>query len=421
MAGTVALVGKLWDGVNDPLVGMLSDRLRTRWGRRRPFLLFGSIPFGLTFAFMFVVPPIESRIGLAIYYSAIFLIFDTLYTIVNVPYSALAPELSDDYDERSNLAGWRIGTSIFAALVTAGTFKLLAENVFGVWFGGGAQGIRSGYALTAAIWGVTLAIPLLIVFRNIEEPEHQPDTDPIRPWRTFKEVFSNRPFRLGATVYLLSFATVDVILVVIVRFLVDYIRVDPGIDNLVLALVLGLGLVTMPLVVRLMRRFGKRRTYIGSMSFMAVVMVIISQVPPGGQNWILIAAVFAGLGFGAANAIPWAIVADVVEEDELKTGKRREGIYFGYLVFFRKLASALAIFVVGQVLSMADFVSSTGGSAFVEQPESALLALRFFVGGAPAIMLVLSTWAAWRYPLDRERYDEIRRQLVEKRAQRTVS
>ena len=78
---------------------------------------------------MFFVPPIESQVGLAIYYGAIYLIFDTLYTIVNVPYSALTPELSDDYDERSNLAGWRMGTSIFAALVTAGTFKLLAENV----------------------------------------------------------------------------------------------------------------------------------------------------------------------------------------------------------------------------------------------------------------------------------------------------
>lgn len=298
LAGAVVLVGRIWDGINDPLVGMLSDRLRTRWGRRRPFLLFGAIPFGLTFAFMFFVPPIESQVGLAIYYSAIFLIFDTLYTIVNVPYSALTPELSDDYDERSNLAGWRMGTSIFAALVTAGTFKLLAENVFGTWFGGGDQAIRSGYALTAAIWGMTLAAPLLIVFKNIEETEHEVDTDPIRPWQTFKEVFSNRPFRLGATVYLLSFATVDVILVVIVRFLIDYVQVDPGIDNLVLAIVLGLALLTMPLVVRMMRRFGKSRTYIGSMSFMAVVMAIISQVPPGGQNWILVAAVFAGLGFG---------------------------------------------------------------------------------------------------------------------------
>jgi GPH family glycoside/pentoside/hexuronide:cation symporter len=419
LAGTVVLVGKIWDSINDPLVGMVSDRLQTRWGRRRPFLLFGAVPFGVTFFFLFYVPPFHSSTALAVYFGAAFLAFDTIYTIVNVPYSALTPELSEDYDERSNLAGWRIGVSIFAALVTGGTFKLLAEHVFAVWFGGGTAGIRAGYALAAGIWGVTMVIPLLILFKHIEEPERAPDEDPIRPWHTFREVFSNRPFRLGATIYLLSFATVDVILVVFVRFLVDYIRVEPGFDNLLLAVVLGIAFLSMPLVVQLMHRFGKRNTYIGSMLLMAVVLLIISQVPPGGQNLMLAAAVFAGLGFGAAQAVPWAIVADVVEADELKTGKRREGIYAGYLVFFRKLASAVAIFTVGQVLALTGFVTSTTGSAFIVQPESALWALRIFVGVVPAVMLVLSIITAWRYPLDKEHYQEIQRQLAQQRTGRS--
>ena len=418
IAGTVVLVGKIWDSINDPLVGMLSDRLQTRWGRRRPFLLFGAVPFGLTFFFLFYVPSFNSSTALAVYYGVVFLLFDTIYTIVNVPYSALTPELSEDYDERSNLAGWRMGISIFAALVTGGTFKLLAEQVFAGWFGGGTEGIRAGYALAAAIWGVTMAIPLLILFKHIEEPERAPDVDPIRPYQTFREVFSNRPFRLGATIYLLSFATVDIILVVFIRFLIDYVRVKPGFDNLLLAVVLGIAFLSMPVVVQLMRRFGKRNTYIGSMLLMAVVLLITSQVPPGGQNLMLVAAVFAGMGFGAAQAVPWAIVADVVEADELKTGKRREGIYAGYLVFFRKLASAFAIFIVGQVLALTGFISGTTGSAYIAQPESALWALRIFVGVVPAIMLFFSILVAWRYPLDKESYQEIQRQLAQKRAER---
>jgi GPH family glycoside/pentoside/hexuronide:cation symporter len=419
LAGTVVLVGKIWDSVNDPLVGTLSDRLQTRWGRRRPFLLFGAVPFGLTFFFLFYVPPFHSRLTLAVYYGMAYLLFDTIYTIVNVPYSALTPELSEDYDERSNLAGWRMGVSIFAALVTGGTFKLLAEHVFAVWFGGGTEGIRTGYALAAAIWGVTMAIPLLVLFKHIEEPERAPDVDPIRPLQTFREVFSNRPFRLGATIYLLSFTTVDIILVVFVRFQIDYVRVTPGFDNLLLAVVLGIAFLSMPVVVQLMRHFGKRYTYIGSMLLMAVVLLIISQVPPGGQNLMLAAAVFAGMGFGAAQAVPWAIVADVVEADELKTGKRREGIYAGYLVFFRKLASAFAIFIVGQVLALTGFISSTTGSVYIAQPESALWALRIFVGVVPAIMLFFSIIVAWRYPLDKESYQEIQRQLAQKRAERS--
>lgn len=418
LAGTVVLAGKIWDSINDPLVGMVSDRLQTRWGRRRPFLLFGAVPFGLTFFFLFFVPPFHSHTALAVYFGVVFLVFDTVYTIVNVPYSALTPELSDDYDERSNLAGWRMGVSIFAALVTGGTFKLLAEHVFAAWFGGGTEGIRAGYALAAAVWGVTMAVPLLILFKHIKEPERAPDVDPIRPLQTFREVFSNRPFRLGATIYLLSFATVDVILVVFIRFLIDYVRVKPGFDNLLLAIVLGIAFLSMPVVVKLMRRFGKRNTYIGSMLLMAVVLLIISQVPPGGQNLMLVAAVFAGMGFGAAQAVPWAIVADVVEADELKTGKRREGIYAGYLVFFRKLASAFAIFIVGQVLALTGFISSTTGSVYIAQPESALWALRIFVGVIPAIMLFFSVIVAWRYPLDKESFQEIQRLLAQRRASR---
>lgn len=414
VAGRIFLIGRLWDGINDPLVGMLSDRVRTRWGRRRPFLLFGAIPFGLSFTLMFVVPPFTSNVGQAAYYVLVFLLFDTFYTVVNVPYSALTPALTDDYDERSNLAGWRIAVSILASLVTAGLFKLLAEQVFGQWFGGGPAGIRTGYALSASIWGVLLTVPFFIFVWQIQEPDYLPEPEPFHPLKTFREVFGNRPFRFAAVVYLLTFATVDVVLLIFVRFLVDYVRVDSGVDNLLLATVLGLALLTMPLTVYLMRRFGKRRTYIGSMFLLMVTLLLISQVPPGGQDLMFIAAVFAGLGYGAANAIPWAIVADVIEADELKTGRRREGVYYGYLVFFRKLASALAVLVVGEILSAAGYVSSRQGSAFIEQPESALLAMRFVVGVLPAVMLALAMLAAWRYPLDRETYNEIRRQLTER-------
>ncbi|MCA9971910.1 MAG: MFS transporter [Anaerolineales bacterium] len=417
LAGTAVLVGRIWDSINDPLVGTISDRLQTRWGRRRPFLLFGAIPFGLSFFLLFYVPPLDSQIGLVVYYSIAFLIFDTLYTLVNVPYIALTPELTDDYDERSNLAGWRMSNSILAALITAGTFTLLAEDVIAGWLGGGELGLRWGYALTAGLWGVTLTAPLLLLGKYIEEPEHVPDPGPIRPLQTFREVFSNRPFRLAAAIYLLSFTTVDVVLVVFVRFLVDYVRVPRGFDNLLLALVLGLAFLSMPLVVQLMRRYGKRKTYIGSMLFMAVVLLIISQVPPGGYNWMLVAAVFAGMGYGAANAVPWAIVADVVEEDELRTGKRREGIYAGYLVFFRKMASAFAIFFVGHMLSAAGFISSTTGSVYIAQPESALRMLRLLVSVVPAVMLVLAILVAWRYPLTRERFQEIQLELARRRAE----
>jgi GPH family glycoside/pentoside/hexuronide:cation symporter len=413
--GVILLVGRLWDSINDPLVGTLSDRVNTRWGRRRPFLLVFALPFGFLFALTFVVPPFTGEIAKAVYFIIVFLFFDTVYTLINVPYSALAPELSSDYDERSSLAGWRIAASILATLVTGAVFILLAEDVFAPRFGGVPDGLESGYAITAAIWGLMLAVPPLLLFAVVREPaQHKAVTSPIRPVQTFKEVFANRPFRLAASIYLLSFAAVDVVLLIFVRYLIDYIRVDPGFENLLLGTLLGVALLSMPLNVWLMRRLGKRVTYIFTMSYFIVVLLIVGLVQPGGQNWMLFAALLAGLGYGAASAVPWAIVADVVEADELAHGERREGVYFGYLVFFRKLAGALSAFVVSILLDQAGYLSSTTGTLPLPQPESALQMMRFVVSIVPAVLFSLAVLVAWRYPLTRDAYNEIRRQLQER-------
>ncbi len=420
LAGGIWLVGRLWDAVNDPLVGSLSDRLSSRWGRRRPFLLVGSIPFALSFLLMFVVPPFESDGALVIYYSIVFLLYDTLYTIVNVPYLALVPELAEGYDERSSLTGWRTAFSFLAQLVTAGAFKLLAEHVFAPWFGGGSEAIRMGYLLAAGLWSLSMALPFILLALTIREPEHQPVTSPIKPVHNFREVFRNRPFRLAALIYLLCFTTGDILLVVFVRYLIDYVRVRPGFDNIVLAVVLGTSLLSIPFVLALMRRTDKRTAYLISIGFMVAVLSVGAFLPPGMQNPLLIGAVLAGMGFAAMSIIPWAIVADVIDVDELQTGERREGLYTGYLVFLRKFATGVLVFGAGQLLAITGFVTSTTGSQFIEQPAAALNAMRFLVTVIPAVALSLSLVLAWRFPLDREAYAAIRRELDARRAQQTT-
>jgi GPH family glycoside/pentoside/hexuronide:cation symporter len=420
LAGVIILIGRVWDSINDPLVGTLSDSLQSRWGRRRPLILAGAIPFGLTFFLLFYVPAWDSDLALLIYYAVVYLLFDTMYTIINVPYAAMMPELTEDYDERSSLAGWRIAIAILASLVAVATFKSTAENVIGVRLAssmGLAEAVRFGYAVTAALWSVTLILsPVLLVLLVKETGKARPVRDPFHPVRTLREVFRNRPFRLVAVIYMLGFTTGDIVVTVFVWFLVFYVGVPQGFDVLVLGLVLGLAFLTMPLTVRLMRRYGKREAYIGTMAIYAVVLFIMSQIPRGGQWYVLVAAIFAGFGHGAINVIPWAMVADVVDEDELITGERREGIYSGYMVFFRKLATALAIFVVTRVLAASGFVSGTGGSlAGVTQPDSALVALRILVGVVPSVMLVLSIVVAWRYPLSKEAHRALLRQLEQKR------
>jgi GPH family glycoside/pentoside/hexuronide:cation symporter len=152
------------------------------------------------------------------------------------------------------------------------------------------------------------------------------------------------------------------------------------------------------------------------MAIYSIVLIIMSQLPPGGQVQVLVAALFAGFGFGAANVIPWAMLADVVDVDELNTGRRREGLYSGYMVFLRKLATALAIFVVTRVLASVGFQEgTTGGLMTIEQPERALVTLRLLVGVVPALLLVLSVVFAWRYPLSRTAHQQILARLAQKR------
>jgi GPH family glycoside/pentoside/hexuronide:cation symporter len=416
LAGGIWLVGRLWDAINDPLVGSLSDRLHSRWGRRRPFLLAGSIPLALVFFLMFFVPSFESTSALVIYYSIIFLLYDTLFTIVNVPYLALIPELAQTYDERSSLTGWRTAFSFLGQLVTAAGFTLLAEQVFAPRFGGGTEGLRLGFTLAAGLWALSMALPLILLAVVIRERQQEPVTSPFRPVHSFREVFSNRPFRLAALIYLLCFTTGDIILVVFVRYLIDYVQVSPGFDSIVLATVLGASLLSIPLVLALMRRTDKRTAYLISIGFMVIVLAVGAFLPPGAQNALLIGAVLAGVGFAAMSIIPWAIVADVIEVDELQTGERREGLYTGYLVFLRKFATGILVFGVGQLLAAAGYLSSTTGSLFIEQPATALNAMRFLVTVIPAITLALSLLLAWRFPLDRKTHEALRHELEARRA-----
>jgi len=419
-AGVVILIGRVWDSINDPLIGTISDRINTRWGRRRPFLLFGAVPFGLSFFLLFYIPSIESDFWLSVYYVGVFFLFDTMYTVINTPYAALTPELTEDYDERSSLTGWRIATAILASLFAGITFSLLPEDVFAPRLAesmSDSEALQLGYAITAAIWALTLIVTPLLVFFNVKESsQSKPVIGPVRFRQTIKEVYNNRPFRLAALIYLLSFTAADMVVTVFVWFLIYYIRAQQFFDTLIIALALGVAFLTMPLTVKLMRRFDKRTTYMGTMAIYAIVLLIMSQIPPGGQNYVIVAAIFAGFGHGAANVIPWAMVADVVDVDELSTGQRREGIYTGYLVFLRKLAAALALFTLIQVLTATGFQEGTTGSLnVVDQPESALNALRILVGVVPAAILGLSILVAWHYPLNREAHAQVMRELAIKR------
>lgn len=158
LAAAAIFLGRSWDYINDPLVGHLSDRTRTRWGRRRPFLLFGAVPFAITFILLWLRPPWDSPILLAAYYAVAYLLFDLSFTLVNTPYAALTPELTADYDERTSLTSYRMFFSIAGSLI-AFTVPLAIVGSFAPENAGQVQAM-------ALLFGLACILPVALVFFN---------------------------------------------------------------------------------------------------------------------------------------------------------------------------------------------------------------------------------------------------------------
>ena len=164
LASFAALIGIIWDAINDPLVGVLSDRVRTRWGRRRPFLLFFSIPYALGFLLLWWAPPWESQLALMITVTLAFMISDTFQTLVIVPFFALTPEITPDYDERTTLTGYRMFFNLLASLATAVAAPMIVDAVMQAGY---TQ--QQGYLIVAALFGGLAAMPFLLIFLVVRE------------------------------------------------------------------------------------------------------------------------------------------------------------------------------------------------------------------------------------------------------------
>jgi GPH family glycoside/pentoside/hexuronide:cation symporter len=428
LASFAVVLGVIWDAVNDPLVGMLSDRVKSRWGRRRPFLLFFSIPFGLAFIVLWWVPPIANQVALAVVVSLMYMLSDTLQTLISVPLYSLTPEITPDYDERTTLTGFRMFFNLLASLVTAVAAPEIVKSVLA---SGATQ--QQGYMVVASLFGGLAIVPLLLIFFFIRErPESMQAARKDEPVVTLKETirtaWSNIPFRFATGLFMLNWITFDLVALCLPFFLTYWIAsgnllqkaLGMSLDSSVLGLLLVTSVVLLPFWIWLSHRLSKNLTYIIAMSFWAVVQLLIFSIQPGQVTAILVLAVMAGISVSAAHVLPDSIFPDVIEWDELRTGRRQEGIYYGIKNFIRKLTGAFAIFIALQTLGWFGYKTPPAGVTQFTQPDSALLAIRFLIGPLGALLLLSAVLMAWFYPLTRERHARVRRLLEKKKARQSA-
>ena len=418
-------VGILWDAINDPLVGLLTDRMRSRWGRRRPFLLWFAIPFGLSFVFLWSAPNWESQTALLIYVTISFMLADTLQTLISVPYLSLTPELTGDYDERTKLTSFRS----FFQLVGTLAISVAAPNIVnGVVLTGGTP--QQGYMLAGAIFGAIGAVPLILIALFIKENAPAEQVEALPFMETLRVAWQNIPFRYAAGIFMFNWAAGDMIIAVFQHFLrywvaegnlvstVNISGFEFALVSAFFAIMMSVCILCIPFWLWVARLRNKREAYMLGMGIWVIVQLMFFTVQPGQVNYLLFVAGLTGIGVSAAYVLPDSLFADIIEWDELRTGRRQEGIYFGIRAFIRKLAGALVILITLVALGFSGYENPPDGAAQFTQPDSALLMIRLLVSPFGAIMLSGTIVLTWFFPLSREKHQRIQR-LLERRKART--
>jgi GPH family glycoside/pentoside/hexuronide:cation symporter len=397
-------IGRSWDYVNDPLIGHISDRTRTRWGRRRPFLLFGALPFALTFGLLWWRPPLENEIYLAVYYAIAYVLFDSAATFVYMPYFALTPELTPDYDERTALTTYRMFFSIFGSLI-AFTIPLA---IIGSFTPQNASRVLS----MGLIFGVTSMALLLVTFLGTRErPEYSVMAQP-RLSQSIRAAIKNRPFVFSIGIFLFTWVSVDILQTSLLFFIKYVVKREPQSD-LIMGTIFITAILALPLWEWASRHWNKNRAYVSGIAFWAIVqIVLITLNPSSGIYLILSLCILAGIGVGAAHVLPWAIIPDAIEWDEWRTGERHEGMFYSLVTLAQKVASSIAIPLALLLLEITGYVPNAA-----QQPDSALLGIRVLIGPIPAMLLCAGIFFAILYPLDRQQHKEILLELEKRRLQ----
>jgi oligogalacturonide transporter len=415
LAGIIFLISKGWDAVSDPIMGIITDRTRTRFGRRRPYFLAGVVLIFLAFFMMWYPIDFEEEMHRFVYVLAAYIFYSTVYTLVMIPYFALASELTLDYNERTSMTTIRIMFSSTSALLCA-VFPLEIVKHF--------QDERTGFLAMAVIFGLFFGLPYLATFfatREREEFQGEPRKFTIR--ETFIEPLKLPTFINVLLMYLFAMTTMDIIMSVLLYFMTYFIG-RPDETSYVLGTMLIVQVLSLPVYQMISRRRGKRKTYIYAAVYWLLLMGLSFFLGPAQPSLLIyIFGALLGIGSGGMVIMVYAILPDIPDVDELYSGQRREGTYSGLITFMRKLSSALGIYIVSNVIEFAGYrrpVKETveGVAKLVKQPQSGqfLFVLRLLLALLPVLFLGIGIFNAWRFRLTPQVHKRLKDYLKLRRA-----
>jgi GPH family glycoside/pentoside/hexuronide:cation symporter len=395
-------LSRIWDAVSDPLVGYLTDRTRTRFGRRRPWMLLGALPMAGAFAMLWSPPAALEGDALVLWMTVALLGFYSATTAVDVPHAALGAELTDDYEERTRLFGYRrmlFGVGSLAAVAAVQAFEGLDPRA-----AGRAVGVLAG--------GAAFVLAVVLVARVRERPEFQ-GRGARSPLAAARDVWRNGHARLLLAVFLLQQLAVTSIAVAI-PFYAQYVLRTPGWTSAYLLSIFLASLLSVPVWMRLAAGRDKRRLIALAMVVSALALGAFALAPPGQPGVAIAIAACGGLGAGCIDVLMPSVQADVIDVDEHRTGERKEGAYFAGWAFAAKTAGGLASMGVGLGLAALGFEPN------VEQPGHVVVGLRVLAGLLPALVYTAGLLLFLRFGLGPVEYGRVRAALDARRAGEAV-
>jgi GPH family glycoside/pentoside/hexuronide:cation symporter len=393
LAGTAVMIGKVWDAVTDPVMGYISDRTQSPWGRRRPYLLFGALPIILGMWFFFTPPAIKTTSLLTLWAVLSLMFLNTCNTVISIPYSALTPELTKDYHERTSLNGYRFGCAVFGTILGAAAVQPIV-NLF--------PSLQKGFSMMGLILGSIIALTTLLTFFGTrEKPNLQGDLPKEGFFRTYKAVFMNPPYLILLGAYALHLMGITFLQNILIYY-TKYIYKDSELTTKAMLFLLVVAMVFIPVSVGVSKRIGKKRTY--QICFIILSTGCAAIFALGhilGPTFFLGIMIYAGIGVGFSYVAPFAMVPDTIEYDAIKTGERKEGAYYGIWTFIAKTGQSLSMFLSGFILSLGGYIADA------VQGSQALFAIRVIIGPLPALLFIAAIILIQFYPLDEQTYQKI--------------
>lgn len=405
-AGLILFFAKIIDAFVSPAMGYLSDHTSTRWGRKRPYLVLGAVPAALSMAMLYASPAIADTTWRIAYAMTTFTLFCVFMTMLSIPYTALTADLTGDSHQRSVLTATRMYFSIAGTLTAAAATMPLATLLGD----GPARGFRSVGIFYALIMAATVITTFLAVRERTERPPRDAGGGALA--RELRAVFENRPFVILTLGVMMHQVALNTMSGVVVYFFKYNLRAE-GLIPAAFIVLMSASALSIPFYLRVSARRGKKFAYNLGMALTAALSPLIFFFAEASPALTIALFGLVGFGLGTVYLSPWAMVPDTVEYAQWKTGRRHEGMLYGFFFFSFKLSVAFPGLIVGTVLSLSGYTP-----AGPQGPE-ALLGIKALLTVIPVVFVIAGMVLIARFPITEELHRRMVREINERISSRT--